>query len=54
MTDPFVMAAGAVGAKDVTKAECPYCATDIYVKRKVHLGVFDLKNKKDEKETPRV
>ena len=29
---------------------CPYSAIDIYVKRKLHLGVFDLKNKKDEDE----
>ena len=30
--------------------KCPYSAIDIYVKRKLHLGVFDLKNKKDENE----
>ena len=29
---------------------CPYSAIDIYVKQKRHLGVFDLKNKKDENE----
>ena len=30
--------------------KCPYSAIDIYVKRKLHLGVFDLKDKKDENE----
>ena len=29
---------------------CPYSAIDIYVKKKWHLGVFDLKDRKDEKE----
>lgn len=29
---------------------CPYSAIDIYVKQKRHLGVFDLKNRKDEEE----
>lgn len=29
---------------------CPYSAIDIYVKQKRHLGVFDLKNRKDENE----
>ena len=29
---------------------CPYSAIDIYVKKKAHLGVFDLKNNKDEAE----
>lgn len=32
------------------ESTCPYSAIDIYVKRKQHLGVFDLKNKKDEAE----
>ena len=32
------------------EADCPYCAMDIYIKRKAHLGVFDLKNKKDDAE----
>ena len=30
--------------------KCPYSAIDVYVKKKAHLGVFDLKNKKDENE----
>lgn len=30
--------------------DCPYCAMDIYIKRKAHLGVFDLKNRKDDAE----
>ena len=29
---------------------CPFSAIDIYVKRKQHLGVFDLKDSRDEKE----
>ena len=29
---------------------CPYSAIDIYVKHKNHLGVFDLKNRRDENE----
>lgn len=29
---------------------CPYSAIDVYVKKKAHLGVFDLKNKNSEKE----
>ena len=29
---------------------CPYSAIDIYVKKKSHLGVFDLKNRRDEDE----
>ena len=29
---------------------CPYSAIDIYVKQKKHLGVFDLKDRKDENE----
>ena len=29
---------------------CPYSAIDIYVRDKRHLGVFDLKDRKDEKE----
>ena len=29
---------------------CPYSAIDIYVKKKSHLGVFDLKNRRDENE----
>lgn len=29
---------------------CPYSAIDIYVKKKAHLGVFDLKDRKDEAE----
>lgn len=29
------------------EATCPYSAIDIYVRRKAHLGVFDLKNKKN-------
>ena len=32
------------------EAECPYSAIDVYVRRKQHLGVFDLKNRKDENE----
>jgi predicted dehydrogenase len=32
------------------EATCPYSAIDIYVRRKLHLGVFDLKDKKDENE----
>ena len=32
------------------EASCPYSAIDIYVKRKQHLGVFDLKNSRDEAE----
>lgn len=32
------------------ESTCPYSAIDIYVKRKQHLGVFDLKNPKDESE----
>ena len=32
------------------EATCPYSALDIYVKRKAHLGVFDLKNNRDEAE----
>ena len=30
------------------EATCPYSAIDIYVRRKRHLGVFDLPDKKDE------
>lgn len=30
------------------EASCPYSAIDIYVRRKRHLGVFDLPNAKDE------
>ena len=29
---------------------CPYSAIDVYVKKKAHLGVFDLKNRNDENE----
>lgn len=29
------------------ESTCPYSAIDIYVRRKAHLGVFDLKNPKD-------
>ena len=29
---------------------CPFSAIDVYVRRKAHLGVFDLKNPKDENE----
>lgn len=32
------------------ESTCPYSAIDIYVKRKQHLGVFDLKNSRDEQE----
>jgi predicted dehydrogenase len=32
------------------EAECPYCAMDVYIKHKAHLGVFDLKNRKDDAE----
>lgn len=32
------------------ESTCPFSAIDIYVKRKSHLGVFDLKDKKDEAE----
>ena len=32
------------------ESSCPYSAIDIYVKRKQHLGVFDLKNSRDEAE----
>lgn len=32
------------------ESTCPYSAIDIYVKQKRHLGVFDLKNSKDENE----
>lgn len=32
------------------EATCPYSAIDIYARRKRHLGVFDLKDKKDENE----
>ena len=32
------------------EAQCPYSAIDIYVRRKQHLGVFDLKNRNDEAE----
>ncbi|MBQ7195160.1 MAG: Gfo/Idh/MocA family oxidoreductase [Bacteroidales bacterium] len=32
------------------EATCPYSALDIYVRRKAHLGVFDLKNPRDEEE----
>lgn len=32
------------------EATCPYSALDIYVKRKAHLGVFDLKDRKNEAE----
>lgn len=30
--------------------KCPYNAIDVYVKRKAHLGVFDLKDRNDEDE----
>ena len=30
--------------------KCPYSAIDVYVKKKAHLGVFDLKDRKDENE----
>ncbi len=30
--------------------ECPFSAMDVYVRRKKHLGVFDLKDRNDEKE----
>jgi len=29
---------------------CPYSAIDIYVRRKIHLGVFDLKDRNDDEE----
>ena len=29
---------------------CPYSAIDVYVKKKSHLGAFDLKNRRDENE----
>ena len=32
------------------ESTCPYSAIDVYVRRKQHLGVFDLKNRKDEDE----
>ena len=32
------------------ESTCPYSAIDIYVTRKQHLGVFDLKNRRDENE----
>ena len=32
------------------EATCPYSAIDIYVRRKKHLGVFDLKDRRDEAE----
>ena len=32
------------------EATCPYSALDIYVRRKAHLGVFDLENPRDEAE----
>lgn len=32
------------------ESQCPYSAIDIYVRRKQHLGVFDLKNRNDEAE----
>ena len=32
------------------ESSCPFYAPQVYVKRKRHLGVFDLKNKKDEEE----
>ena len=32
------------------ESTCPYSAIDIYVNRKQHLGVFDLKDRKDENE----
>lgn len=32
------------------EATCPFSAIDVYVRRKSHLGVFDLKDKKDEAE----
>ena len=32
------------------EATCPFSAIDVYVRRKSHLGVFDLKNGKDEAE----
>lgn len=32
------------------ETECPYNAIDVYVKRKAHLGVFDLKDRKDNEE----
>ena len=32
------------------ESTCPYSAIDVYVRRKAHLGVFDLKNRKDENE----
>ena len=35
------------------ESTCPFSAIDIYVKRKAHLGVFDLKNNKDEAEIMR-
>lgn len=31
------------------EATCPYSAIDIYVRRKAHLGVFDLPDRRDEK-----
>lgn len=32
------------------ESTCPFSAIDVYVRRKSHLGVFDLKNRKDEAE----
>ena len=32
------------------ESTCPFSAIDVYVRRKQHLGVFDLKNSRDEKE----
>lgn len=32
------------------EATCPFSAIDVYVRRKLHLGVFDLKDRKDEAE----
>jgi len=32
------------------EATCPYSAIDVYVRKKQHLGVFDLKNSRDEDE----